>query len=462
LETGSRIKAVKAREVLTPRGPAVETTVLTENGAYGTNVVMGGRSVGKNEPAFLYDGGTRHGGRGVLKTVKNVNEIIAPSLKGIDVTEQRRIDETMISLQERNKCKLGVNSIASVSGAVVKSAAKSLGVPLYKYIGGENACIVPVPTIRALTGSRRYDGGERAGGKPMYDFVCYGFKTLSEAIQAGKEVENEFKRILTGRFPIFKSKNTFISAYEFLKTRLHLQGFFPDLEPALYNIIPRGKVESDGELWEAMTNAISIAGHENKVGIMVDVAAGCYYDDEKDRFVGLFSKKDKSREDLIDMYKNMVSTYPFLILEDPLSEQDFEGHAFLARKLNVEVIGDDLFAMNIKLLQKGIETSACNAMLLRVNQTRTITETLEVVQLAYRNGYGVMACGSRGEGVDIVDYAVGLCTGHMKGGGSGELARRLLEIEEELHEGAKFSGKDGITPKITKIDVAHLTTPSKC
>ena len=198
-----------------------------------------------------------------------------------------------------------------------------------------------------------------------------------------------------------------------------------------------------------MTSAITHAGYEGRVGILVDAAAGCYYDDEKSKFVGLFSREEKSREELFDEYLEMVSTYPFIVLEDPLDEKDLEGHALLTKKLGIEVVGDDLFASNIKRLQEGIKVGACNAMLLRVNLVGTISEVADIVQLAYRSGYGVMPCSSRGEGVDTVDYAVGLATGHMKGGGSNEseLATRLLKVEEELGNCARFLGKEGLISK---------------
>jgi len=154
--------------------------------------------------------------------------------------------------------------------------------------------------------------------------------------------------------------------------------------------------------------------------------------------------EDKTREDLIEIYEDMSATYPFVILEDPLDEEDYEGHAILTKKLHIEVVGDDLFAMRVKRLQKGIETGACNAILMRVTPAGTVAEAVDIVRLAYENNYGVLPCGSRGEGVDIVDFAVGLCTGQMKGGGGGESANRLLRIEEDLGSQAKFLGKDGL------------------
>jgi enolase len=172
--------------------------------------------------------------------------------------------------------------------------------------------------------------------------------------------------------------------------------------------------------------------------------AGTYYNAEKGVFVGLFSREDKTREDLIDLYKDMVATYPFVIIEDPLDEIDYEGHAILAKELGVEVVGDDLFTTNPERLRQGIEAGACNAVLLKINQIGTISEAFDVVQLAYKHGYGVMPCSSRGEDPTIADYAVGLNTGHLREGGTGPTANRLLKIEEELGTGAKFLGKNGL------------------
>jgi enolase len=212
-------------------------------------------------------------------------------------------------------------------------------------------------------------------------------------------------------------------------------------QPSGYYGIPPGVVNDDSELWEAMTEAIENTGYKNRVGIQIDVAAGTYYDERRGLFIGLFSNKPKTREDLIELYKNMVKIYPVVILEDPLDEDDFEGHAVLVRELGIEIVGDDLFTTNTKRLLQGIEVGACNAMLLKVNQVGTITEAFDAVQLAYRHGYGVMPCASRGEGPALADYVVGLGTGHMREGGVGPLGNRLLEIEAELGKSAKFLGK---------------------
>jgi len=419
----TNIKAVYAREVFSERGhPGVETTVITENGSSGVNLVTAGTSFGKHEVQFVYDGGNRYKGLGVLKAVENVNRTIAPALKGMDATRQWEIDEILIDLDGTpNKSKLGGNATASVSAAALKAGAASLGIPLYQHIGGASACVLPVPGVGAVYGSDRYGGGERAGTKPSYSFTAYGFKSFSEASYACWEVARECERLL--------------------KERYHLN---PQSRTIRHSPVPRGKVKEDRELWDLIVETIDNTGYSGRMGIQVDIAAGCYYNTRTDRFVGLFSEEEKTKEDLIELYKEMVADYPFVIFEDPLDEDDYEGHSLLTEELEIEIVGDDLFTTNPARLRQGIEAGACDVVLLKVNQIGTITEAFDLVQLAYRNGYGVMPCSSRGEGADIADYAVGLNTGHLREGGTGTTGNRLLKIESELGNEAKFLGKNGL------------------
>jgi len=422
----AKIRSVSAREVYSLRGhPGVETRVITEEGATGIAIATAGVSVGGYEVQFVYDGGDRFEGKGVLRAVKNVNEIVAPKIVGMDATRQGDIDKRLIELDGTpNKSRLGGNATASVSAAVLKAGAASLGIPLYQHIGGVNACVLPVPGVGAVVGSDRYGGGERAGGKPSYSFMAFDFETYSEASYACWEVARQFDRLM--------------------EERLGLRTLSRALR---HSPVPRGKVDHDRELWDLMVESMERAGYEKRIGIQVDIAAGCYYDSQKEVFVGLFSDEEKSKEDLIELYKEMASDYPFVILEDPLDEVDYEGHAVLARELGIEVVGDDLFTTNVERLKRGIEVGACNAVLLKVNQIGTISEAFDFVQLAYSNGYGVMPCSSRGEGADIADYSVGLNTGHVRESGTGPTANRLLEIEKELGDKAKFLGKGGLKIK---------------
>ena len=420
---GSLIRFITAREVFSDRGhPGIEATVVTEDGSIGEAIVTAGVSVGKHEVQFAYDGGKKWGGLGVQKAVHNVQAVIAPALIGMDAIRQRDIDGVMLELDGTpEKAKLGGNAIASVSAATLKAGAASLGIPLYQHIGGVNACTLPTPGAICLVGSDRYGGGKRAGGKPSYSFICHGFDTFSDASYACWDVQRSYYKLLEKRFGVKVLGNV--------------------MPP-----VPPGKVKHDRELWDAMVEAIAAAGYEGKVGIQVDVAAGCYYEPEKEAFVGLFSKEDKSKDDLIALYKDMVARYPFVILEDPLDEDDYEGHAVVTRELGIEIVGDDLFTTSSERVIQGIKVGAANAVLLKVNQIGSISEAFDMVQLAYRHGYGVMPCSSRGEGADIADYCVGLGTGHVRESGVGPSANRLLRIEEELGSRAKFLGKAGLKP----------------
>ena len=211
--------------------------------------------------------------------------------------------------------------------------------------------------------------------------------------------------------------------------------------------IPSGKVNHDRELWDVMTEAIAELGYSKKIALQMDAGAGTYYSEKVHKFVGLFSKGEKTKADLIELYEDAVAAYPFLIIEDPLDEEDYEGHAVLTKELGIEVVGDDLFTTSPERLRRGIEAGACNAIKLKVNQIGTITEAFNAVQLAYGNNYGVMPCSSRGEGLDIADYAVGLNTGHMDDGGFDETTNRLLKIELELGNRATFLGKAALKTK---------------
>lgn len=416
----STIVAVTAREIFSDRGhPGVECTVTTANGAKGVAVVTAGVSVGVHEVQFAYDGGEKWGGRGVQKAVRHVEEVIAPQVIGMDASRQTEVDQVIMGLDGTpTKSKLGGNATGSVSAATLQAGAASLGIPLYQHIGGINAVTLPVPGVISVVGSTRYGGGARSGGKPSYSFMCYGFDSFSEASYAAWSVSKEFTRLL--------------------KEKLNLDSIRG------WGMVSQGYVKHDRELWDLKTQAIQNLGYDGKVGIQVDVAAGTYYDKKKDRFVGLFSAEDKTVDDLMRLYEEMVANYPFVILEDPLDEDDYEGHGELTRKLGIQIVGDDLFTTNPERLAKGLATGAANTMLLKVYQIGTITEAFEAVRMCYASGYGVMPCDSRGEGDTIADYCVGLNTLHLREGGTGPVANRFLQIEAELGPRAQFAGYRGI------------------
>jgi len=422
MELGSTIISVAARQVFSDRGhPGLEATVRTQNGATGVAICTAGISVGTHEVEFVYDGGAKWRGRGVQKAVDNVDNLIAPALIGMNAAKQLEIDDVILNIRGSDaKGGLGGNATAAVSAAVLKAGAASLGIPLYQHIGGVNACILPVPGELGIVGSDRYGGGRRSGGKPSYSFMAYGFDSFADASYAVWDISTEWRELLDKKFRIPKSART------------------------SHPIIPTGLIQHDRELWDLMAETVNRLGYEGKVGFQVDVAAETYYEREIDRFVGLFSAEEKTKDDLMRLYQRMVKEYPFIILEDPLREDDYEGHAFLTRELGIQIVGDDLFTTSPERVKKGIKLGAANTVLLKVNQIGTISEAFEMVQLAYRNGYGVMPCDSRGEGEAIADYAVGLSCGTVRESATGPRGNRLLQIEAELGRRARFLGKKGL------------------
>ncbi len=421
---GSIIKSVDARQIYSGRGhPAVEATIITENGAQGIAEAVAGTSIGDNEIHFVYDGNSWFSGKGVLKAVNNIKEFIAPAIIGHDATDQKTIDQILLGLDDTpDKSKLGGNAIASVSGAVLKAGAFSLGIPLYQHIGGINACVLPIPDVPAIRGSMRYGSGQKSGGKPTYTFLCHGYPSFTEAAYAGWETASALHKILRRKFNLTSMNEP-------------LFGF---------TVIDHGYVNSDTELWDLMMEAINITGNEGKISIQADIAAGTYYNREEHVYRGLFSHGDKTRRDMIAFFQDIIQDYPIMILEDPLEEHDFEGHAILTRELGINIIGDDLFTTSTARLEEGIKLGACNTMLLKVNQIGTISEAFDAVRLAYVHGYSVAPCASRGEGDAIADYGVGLNSGIMSGGGIGQIVNRFLKIEAELGTRARFLGKAGL------------------
>ena len=420
--SGSTIVSVAARQVFSDRGhPGVEATVKTPNGAAGVAVCTAGVSVGEHEVQFAYDGGPKWRGKGVQRAVDNINKLVAPALVGMDASKQLEVDEAILNLGGTGaKLRLGGNATGAVSAAVLKAGAASLGIPLYQHIGGVTAFTLPVPGVINLVGSDRYGAGQRSGGKPSYSFMAYGFRAFSEASYACWDVSTEWGEVLHKRLSI--PKHSVIGA----------------------PIVGPGLVKHDREIWDLMVETIARLGYEGKVGIQVDVAAGTYYEKDIDRFVGLFSAENKTKDDLIRLYQDMAANYPFVILEDPLDENDYEGHAAVTRALDIQVVGDDLFTTNPERVQQGIEAGAANTVLLKVYQIGTISEAFDMVQLAYRNGYGVMPCSSRGEGADIADYCVGLNCGSVRESATGACGNRFLQIEAELGNRAMFLGRKGL------------------
>jgi enolase len=411
---GAKVRRVEAREILARRGlVSLEVVVETDDGARGRSTPESGVSTGKHEAAFLLDGGERYHGLGVRKAAESVNAVIGPALEGMDVTAQGEIDRLMIELDGTpDKSRLGANAIVGVSLAVLQAAAASAGLPPYRYIGGANACTIPIPIVGIGTGGRYRDPGRSRWFKPSYEFAAYGAGSYQDAVYWSWRCTEEVKRLLRERYP-----DTYVPAY--------------------HGNSLAGVINHDQELLQVMTEAIVRCGYEGRVGLYFDVAADCYYERDIEQYVGLFSPGEKTRDELIALLLDFVERYPIVSLEDPLHEEDFEGHAVATRELGIEVVGDDLFTTNVERLKRGISMGAANSMALKITQVGTVSEALAACRVALAHGYNVHPCGSRGDRESIGDFAVGLNTGQVRAGDH----NRLLTIEEELGRSGVWPGK---------------------
>lgn len=420
---GARIESVKAREVFAQRGLlGLEVTVVTEDGARGVSTPESGVSKGSHEAAFVLDGGERYNGLGARKAAENVNRIIGPALKGLDVTLQGEIDRVMIELDGTpNKAKLGANAIVGVSLAALKAAANSSRLPLYQYIGGTNARTLPIPVVNVSTGGRYRDPGTSRWFKPSYEFMAYGAGSYSEAMYQTWRATDQMKRLLRERYA---GKYT----------------------PQYHGNSLAGVIADDRELLDVMTEAIVRCGLEGQMGLYFDCAADCYYERDVDKYVGLFGPGERDRDELIRLLAGYVETYPILSLEDPLHENDFEGHAIATRELGIEVVGDDLFTTNIERLKQGIAVGAANSMVLKITQVGTVSEALAACRFAHQSGYNVHPCGSRGDRESIADFAVGLNAGQIRAGDH----NRVLTIEEQLGASAAWLGRAAYKGRINQ------------
>jgi enolase len=415
-----RIKRVKAREILDCRGePTVEVDVLTEGGVLGRADTPAGRSRGKYEAFEMRDEDNRYGGRGVQKAVKAVNSIIANLIVGKDVRQQRSLDYTMIEYDgTEDKSKIGGNSMVAVSWAVAKAAAKASYLPLYKYIGGVNAHVLPVPMFLLICGGRLaatdFDFQE-------FNAMPIGAKTFGEAMQMGSEVHHTLGKMLEKKYGKY-ALNT---------------GDEGSFSPP--------NVNDPREAYEIILKAIEEEGYQDKFILANDIAATHMYDVN----TGLYNymRKKVTREKLMEIYEELVGTYPIKSIEDPLHEDDFDGHRELTQRLGIQIVGDDTFVSNIKRLQKGVEMNAANTILLKVNQIGTLTEALDTATYAIRNKYSVIVSERSGQTEDpwLADLAVALNAGQIKNGApirSERVAQfnQLIRIEEELGKTGKYAG----------------------
>ena len=423
------ITAVHARQILDSRGnPTVEVEVLLEDGAFARAAVPSGASTGEWEAVERRDGDKSvYLGKGVLGAVKSVIEEISEEIIGIDAADQRTVDATMIALDgTNNKGKLGANAILGVSLAVAKAAAESADLPLYKYLGGPNAHVLPVPMMNILNGGSHADSNV-----DIQEFMIapIGLENYSDALRAGVEVYHSLKSVLHDRG---------------LSTGLGDEGgFAPNLE-------------SNAAALDLIIEAIEKAGYKpgEQVALALDVASSEFYNDGAYDFEG----QKKSAEEMSAYYADLVAKYPLVSIEDPLDENDWAGYKTLTEQIGdkVQIVGDDLFVTNPERLEKGINEGAANALLVKVNQIGSLTETLDAMELAQRNEYRCMVSHRSGETEDvtIADLAVATNAGQIKTGAPARSERvakynQLLRIEEELGDAAVYAGKSAF-PRFKK------------
>jgi enolase len=417
----TKIADIRAREILDSRGnPTVEAEVRLAGGAFGRAVAPSGASTGALEAIELRDGGTRYGGKGVSRAVGNVHRTIAPALIGLDATEQERIDQVMLDLDGTdNKATLGANSILAVSLAVARAAAAGVGLPLFRYLGGPAARVLPVPCLNVLNG-----GAHAANSVDIQEFMLVpgGFGSFSDALRAGVETYHALRKVLAGRG---------------LSTNVGDEGgFAPNL--------PTNRAALD-----LLSEAIEAAGYEvgEQIALALDVAASEIWREGKYELEG----KELSSGDMADYLTELVDGYPLVSIEDGMAEDDWDGWKTLMQAAGdrVQLMGDDLFVTNQDILERGIRERAANAILIKVNQIGSLSETLHTMEVAERARFGRMVSHRSGESEDsfIAHLAVGTNAGQIKTGAPARGERtakynQLLRIEESLGDQARYGGWD--------------------
>jgi enolase len=418
----STIVDIHARQILDSRGnPTVEVDVSLVDGSFGRAAVPSGASTGVHEAWELRDADAKnYQGKSVLKAVENVNSSLSRELEGMDALDQTAIDRRMIEIDgTENKKKLGANAILGVSLAVAHAAASHAGLPLYRYLGGPGARLLPAPMMNIVNGGAHADN---AVDVQEFMVMPLGFTKFSDALRCGVEIFHSLKKVLKS-----KKLNTAVGDEG---------GFAPDLR-------------SNGEALDLIMEAIDKAGYRapDQVMIALDVAATEFYDDKTKHYT-IDGKNIDSRA-MVDFLLNWVKNYPICSIEDGCSEDDWDGWKLLSEKLRdqIQLVGDDLFVTNTKRLQRGIDAGVANSILVKVNQIGTLTETIESIQLAHRNGYTSIASHRSGETEDstIADLAVALGTGQIKTGSASRTDRmakynQLLRIEEQLGDAAIYAG----------------------
>src|SRR5215813_14171573 len=423
-----RIEKIKAREVLDSRGnPTVEVDCVLDNGVLGRSIVPSGASTGEHEALELRDGDKkRYLGKGVLKAVGNVNDVIGPALAGQDPTLQSRIDQIMLGMDgTKNKSKLGANAMLGVSMAVARAAAQAHGLPLYRYIGGVKASVLPVPMMNIVNGGAHADNNV-----DLQEFMIMpvGAASLPDAVRMGSEVFHNLKKILHDG-----GHGTAVGDEG---------GFAPNLR-------------SNQEAIELILKAIEAAGYRpgDQIALALDAASSEFYD-KNGKYI--FKKSDnsaKSADEMVKLYSDWTNKYPIVSIEDGLAEDDWDGWRILTRELGekIQLVGDDLFVTNTERLARGMGMGVGNAILIKVNQIGTLTQTLDAINMARKASYGIVISHRSGESEDtfIADLAVATNAGQIKTGSMSRTDRvakynQLLRINEELAEQAVYAGADAL------------------
>ena len=430
------ILEVHAREVLDSRGnPTVECEITTESGAWGRAIVPSGASTGEREALELRDGDkNRYDGKGTLKAVANVNDKIAPAVIGLNVFDQPLIDKTMLDLDGTEfKSNLGANATLSVSLAAARAAADSCGLPLYKYIGGANAKVLPVPMMNVLNGGKHADS---AVDFQEFMIMPVGAKSLHEAVRMGAETFHALKKVL--------------KKYGYGTGVGDEGGYAPDSIKG-----GNGPLETMGNEapLKLMSEAVELAGYKlgDDICFAMDPASSEFYNEETGKYeLKRSGEGEKTSDEMIDLYASFVEKYPLISLEDGLAENDWEGWQKLRARLGdkIQLVGDDLFVTNTTFIKKGIELKAANAVLIKLNQIGTLTETLNSIEMAKEAGWTAVVSHRSGESEDstIADLVVGVNAGQIKTGSMSRTERiakynQLMRIEEELGPVAEFRGK---------------------
>lgn len=425
----TKIVDLKAREVLDSRGnPTIEVEVVLEEGVRGRAAVPSGASTGAFEAVELRDGDKRrYLGKGVLKAVRNVEEIIAPEVVGLSAFKQEEIDQLLIELDgTKNKRNLGANAILGVSLAVAEASSQAYHLPLYRYLGGSHASLLPVPLMNIVNGGKHADNNLDI---QEFMIVPIGLGRFSEALRAGVEVYHNLKKVL-------KNRGLSVSVGD-------EGGFAPNLS-------------SNRQALDVISEAVEKTGFKlgDEVALALDIAATELFEDGKYFLRG--ESKEFQAQELIEYYDGLLKDYPIVSIEDGLAEEDWTGWQVLTESLGsrVQLVGDDLFVTNLERLSKGLEMSVANAILIKLNQIGTVTETLKTIEMAKKAGYGRVISHRSGETEDtyLADLAVATGVGQIKTGAPARSERvakynRLLRIEEELASQAQYAGRETIIQK---------------